>query len=236
MADKRIEEIAKVLQVLFPKTHTFLEYTKDYELLFAVILSAQATDISVNKATSVLFQKFPNLDSYDETHKKDIFDIIKPLGLANSKSEYLIKTATALKMKYHGEIPRDRNELMKLDGVGYKTSGVVLAELYDYPYFPVDTHVKRVSIRLGLVDENSSIQAIEEKLEKLFEGYHLIHLHRQFILFGRNICFSRNPDCKVCPFSNFCAYFKNESMERRRVNIKQSRRSTARLKQVRWKE
>lgn len=211
MADNRIEEIAKVLQVLFPKTHTFLEYGKDYELLFAVILSAQATDVSVNKATAVLFRKFPSLDCYDEPHKGEIYSIIRPLGLAGSKSEYLVRTAAILRTKYNGQVPKDRNELMKLDGVGYKTSGVVLGELYDYPFFPVDTHVRRVATRLGLVKEGASIQEIEETLERLFCGYHLIHLHRQFILFGRNVCYSRNPDCLACPFADFCTYHKGIS-------------------------
>ena len=208
MENDRIREIITVLQVLFPKTKTFLNYTKDYELLFAVILSAQTTDVSVNHVTEVLFRRFPTLEDYTQDRKEEIEEILKPLGLFKSKAEYLILTAEKLRKEYGGNLPKDRNELMKLPGVGYKTSGVVLAELYDEPYFPVDTHVKRVSVRLGIVSEKATVKQCEETLEKRFEGCHMIHLHRQFILFGRNVCTARNPDCPACPFADFCRFHK----------------------------
>lgn len=216
MEDKRLQEIVTVLQVLFPHTKTFLNYQKDYELLFAVILSAQATDNSVNKVTEVLFGRFKDLSDYDVKNQEEIYQIIKPLGLAKNKAEFLVKTGTLLREKYDGILPKDRNLLQEFPGVGYKTSGVVLAELYDAPYLPVDTHVKRVSERLGLVKENLKPDEIETLLEKQFGKYHLIHLHRQLILFGRNICKSHCPDCLSCTFNDFCRYYLKKEREVRK--------------------
>lgn len=208
MENKDIKNIPIVLQVLFPNTKTFLKYNKDYELLFAIILSAQATDESVNKATEVLFKEYPTLNSFLEAKYNDVYKIIKPVGLSKNKTDFILKTARILVEKYNGVIPKNREELQTLPGVGFKTSGVFLGELYDEPYFPVDTHVLRVSTRLGLVKKDISPKDCELKLEKIYKGYHLIHLHRQFILFGRNICLSKNPRCLSCPFADFCKYNK----------------------------
>ena len=133
MIGKDLERIATVLQVLFPKTSTFLHYKKDYELLFAIILSAQATDVSVNQATDVLFRKFPNLDDYRESSYDEIYQIIRPVGLCKTKATHIIKTAEILKDRYQGKVPRDRESLMKLPGVGAKTAAVFLGEYYDEP-------------------------------------------------------------------------------------------------------
>lgn len=202
--------IKKILDDLFPHTKTFLHFTKDYELLFAVILSAQATDNSVNKVTEKLFSALPDLKDYSYENKEFILSCIKPVGLGNSKSEYLIKTAQILLEKYEGKLPKERKELMKLPGVGYKTSGVLLAELYDAPFCPVDTHVYRVSHRLGIVKDSLSFEETEEAIEKLFQGEKMISLHRQLILFGRTICKAKNPSCEDCPFSSFCRFYQKK--------------------------
>jgi endonuclease-3 len=207
---KKVEFIANTLQELYPDTHTFLEYQKDYELLFATILSAQATDKSVNEATSRLFKECPRLEDYNQENKALILDCIKKVGLGKSKCEYLIKTADILLKEYRGELPRDRKALMALPGVGYKTSGVVLAELYDDPFIPVDTHVFRVSHRLGLVNDKLTPEETEVALERLFKGKHSIHLHRQFILLGRNICLARNEKCDLCPLKEVCKNFSKK--------------------------
>ena len=203
---KKISFIATTLQELYPDTHTFLEYQKDYELLFATILSAQATDISVNEATSRLFKECPTLDDYTIDNQDLILSCIKKVGLGKVKCQYLIKTAKILKEEYHYVLPKDRKTLMSLPGVGFKTSGVVLAELYDEPYIPVDTHVYRVSHRLGIVNDKLSPEETEGALERLFKGYHMIHLHRQFILLGRNICLAKKEKCEICPFKDICKY------------------------------
>lgn len=202
----QLDFIAFKLQELYPDTACFLEYEKEYELLFATILSAQATDKSVNEATRVLFKKCPTLLDYNEENREVIVKCISKVGLGKVKSSYLIKTAKILLEKYDGQLPKERKELMSLPGVGFKTSGVVLAELYDYPYIPVDTHVYRVSHRLGIVKDSLTPEETEVALEKKFKNHHLIHLHRQFILLGRNICLARNEKCSVCPFAQICKY------------------------------
>ncbi len=203
--------VREVLLSLYPDTHTFLNFNTDWQLLFATILSAQATDKSVNEATEILFQKFPKLEDYTEENKNEILFCIKKVGLGKSKCEYLIKSAKILIEKYGGELPKKREELMTLPGCGFKTSGVVLAELYDYPYIPVDTHVYRVSHRLGLVSDRYDANATELQLEKLYQNNGLcIQLHRAFILLGRNICLAQRPKCDICPFVKDCPYHKKQ--------------------------
>lgn len=205
---EKVEIILSTLSKLFPKTECFLNYKKDYELLFAVILSAQATDKSVNSATSRLFSSFKTLDDYTYSRKDEIFNFIKSIGLGKSKCEYILKSAYKLRDEFNYLIPRNRDILTTFPGVGYKTSGVVLAELYDYPYIPVDTHVYRVSKRLGLISQSVSLIDCEKVLENIFLVDHRIQLHRRFILFGREICYSRNPHCEICPLKKICVYQK----------------------------
>ncbi len=207
--NKKAEMIKGVLKREYPHTETFLHYTKDYELLFAVILSAQATDKSVNEATSLLFREFPSLDDYVIEKKERIYSIIKRIGLAKSKTEYILSTAKMLKEEYKGILPHERKELMKFPGVGYKTSGVVLAELGIQDFFPVDTHVQRVSKRLGLIKKETP-EETEKVLERVFRGSEYIVLHRQFILFGRNICKAMNPSCETCPLKELCTEMKRK--------------------------
>lgn len=216
--NKKVEWIARTLQELYPSTKTFLNYTKDYELLFATILSAQATDKSVNLATSKLFALCPTLTHYHPGNRDLIFSCIKPVGLSERKTDYLIQTARILLEQYDGKVPLDRKELMNLPGVGYKTSGVVLAELYDYPYIPVDTHVFRVTHRLGIVKNNINPEKTEVVLEKEFKNYHSIHLHRQFILLGRNICKAKNELCESCPLSCVCNYYLKKQKKEEKVS------------------
>lgn len=208
------KRILSFLKETYPNTHSFLKYDTDWQLLFATILSAQATDKSVNEATKNLFSTFPTLNDYTEENLSQIISCIHKVGLAQSKARYLISSAKMLLEKYHGAVPKDRQEMMTLPGCGYKTSGVVLAELYDYPYIPVDTHVQRVSLRLGLVPSNSTPEETEKRLEKLFKGEHAIEIHRSLILFGRNICTAKNPKCDFCPFASFCKEYKNKEKER----------------------
>ena len=206
---ERALHIGKEMLSLFPSDRAFLHYENDWQLLFAVILSAQATDTSVNEATAVLFKKYPRLEDYTEENRGGILSCIKKIGLGKSKCSYLIASAKILLEEYDGKVPLDREKLMKLPGCGYKTSGVVLAELYHYPYIPVDTHVYRVTHRLGLVSDKLSPEETEVALEKLYQGDLMcISLHRAFILFGRNVCLARNPKCQQCPFKEGCRYLK----------------------------
>lgn len=202
--------IADELQKKYPETETFLHFSNDWQLLFAIILSAQATDISVNQATEVLFSRLSELKDYNQENRQTIQDSIKKVGLGKSKTEYLIKTAKELIEKYDGKVPTDREKLMKLSGVGFKTSGVFLGEFYNIPFIPVDTHVYRVTHRLGLVKDDLTADETEIALEKLYKNKASIHLHRQLILFGRNVCFAKSPLCSQCPFASFCKYQYNK--------------------------
>ncbi len=207
--ENKAKEVAGYLNRYYPHTESFLHYKKDWELLFAVILSAQATDKSVNEATALLFAKFPELEDYTRENLPGILTCIKHVGLGKSKGNYLIKSASVLLTKYNGTVPKDRNELRKLPGVGFKTSGVVLAELYDYPFIPVDTHIYRVAHRLGLVPESYTPEKTELALEELFQNQHAIDRHHSLILFGREICKSQKPSCNCCPFASFCRFYRS---------------------------
>lgn len=179
---------------------TFLKFDKNepWQFLICVILSSQTTDNMVNKVTPILFKKYDTLEKLSSSNYKDIYQIIKPLGLSSKKAEYIKKTSFELLNKFNGELPKERNELMSLSGVGYKTSGVVLGELFNYPYIPVDTHVEYVAKTLGLVDKKISVEETEHQLEKLFSNYsNLINIHKQMILFGRNVC-KKGKTSKYC--------------------------------------
>jgi len=207
----RIKTIHDELQRRFPSTHTFLNYETDWQLLFAIMLSAQATDKAVNTATSKLFRDFPTLDTYTEDRAEEIFRDIQTLGLGKSKTRYLIQGAKVLREEFQGAVPKDRKAIMTIPGCAYKTSGVFLAEYYHEVLIPVDTHVQRVAIRLGLVKKTSTPEETEKRLEKLFHGYSGIDTHRQLILFGRTVCHALRPECSVCPFASFCRHLKSHS-------------------------
>lgn len=181
-----------------------LNYDSDYTLLIAILLSSQTLDKHVNKITPILFSKYPSLKDLKEANINDLIEIIKPLGLANNKSKHIKQLATILVDNYNSQVPKDREILTTLPGIGIKTSGVFLCEFYNYNYLPVDTHVKRVSYRLNLVNQNDSIEIIEETLSSFFDNKDLAKLHLTLVLFGRHICTSKNPKCDICKFKGKC--------------------------------
>lgn len=209
----RVEEIFAFLDEKFFDAHCELNYSKDYELLFAVILSAQATDKSVNKVTEVLFSKYPSLESFKEASVEDIEKIIHSIGLSYSKAKNIKACSTILLEKYDGKVPSSRKELMELPGVGRKTCNVVRIEYFKIPEIPVDTHVERVSKRLKLAKENDSTLEVELKLKRKLSRSRLIKAHHQLIFFGRYMCKSQNPDCKNCPLTHLCAHYKKSFLE-----------------------
>lgn len=168
-----IKTIANYLDELFPNPKCELSYTKDYELLIAVMLSAQTTDKRVNSVTSVLFEKYLTVESLALANQQDIIDIIKPIGTFNVKSSNVIKIANSIWKDQNGIVPNDREYLESLSGVGHKTANVVLSNLYDEKCVAVDTHVSRVSVRLGLAKESDTVLQIEQKLTKKFKDYSL---------------------------------------------------------------
>ena len=199
------EELIDYLDELFPSTSCFLNHSYDYQLLLAVVLSSQTTDKKVNAVTSKLFAKYKTIEELANASYSDIYKIILPLGLAKNKTSYIISICNTLICKFNSHVPDNRDDLLSLDGVGYKTASVVLGELYDKKVIPVDTHIKRISKRLEL-SKNDSPNLIETDLENLFPTKG-INFHRQLILFGRNICTSRNPKCKTCKLASYCKYY-----------------------------
>lgn len=206
---KNSKELLKKLDELFPDAKCELNYTKDYELLIATILSAQSTDKRVNSVTPILFSKY-DIFSLKNADIKDIENIIYPVGTFKRKAQYIKIVATELVEKYEGKVPNNREFLESLPGVGRKTCNVVLSNIYNVPAIAVDTHVKRVANRLGIVDSDDVLE-IENKLMKFFPKDKWSRIHHQLVLFGRYICKSKNPDCDKCPFYK-CKYLINKKL------------------------
>lgn len=194
-----IEELDK----LYPDARCELNYTKDYELLIATVLSAQCTDKRVNSVTSILFSKY-DIYTLSIENEKEIEKIIKPCGSQTKKAYYIKTIAEKLISDYEGKVPNNRDYLENLPGVGRKTCNVVLSNLYDVPAIAVDTHVSRVAIRLGLASKNDSVLTIEKKLMKKLPKEKWSRLHHQLVLFGRYKCKAIKPICQECPFINTC--------------------------------
>ena len=201
------KNIIESLDLIIPNPKCELNYNKDYELLIATVLSAQSTDKMVNKVTKILFDTY-SLEELSKLDLKTIQEIIKPVGTYSKKSLYIKEIASKLLNECNGIVPNDREFLEKLPGVGRKTTNVVLSNLFNEPAFAVDTHVSRVSKRLGISKENDSVKIIEEKLMNFFPKNKWTRLHHQFVLFGRYKCKSIKPDCNSCPFVGKCQYTK----------------------------
>ena len=201
---KNSKIISDYLDELIPEPWCELKFNTDYELLIAIVLSAQTTDKRVNLVTSELFNRYTNLQALKEAKTCEIEDILKSLGTFRKKSIYVKQIATILVDDYNGKVPKDRKQLEKLPGVGRKTASVFLCEYYDYPEFAVDTHVDRVSKRLGLVDINDNVLNIESKLRMIFKKEEWSKRHKQFVLFGRYYCKAIKPDCINCKLKNIC--------------------------------
>ena len=203
-----MNEIIEYLDELYPNPKCELNYQKDYELLIAVMLSAQTTDKRVNMVTDILFKRYPNLESLKNASQEDLISIIKPIGTYQKKSDNIISIATALLEKANGIVPNDREFLESLNGVGRKTTNVVLSNLYEENCIAVDTHVSRVSKRLGLADEKDNVTVIEKKLNNFFPQEKLGRLHHQLVLFGRYYCKASKPECQNCKLKHICIYKK----------------------------
>ena len=180
-----------------------LLYNKDYELLIATILSAQSTDKRVNIVTKELFNKY-DLDGLSRANLNDIESIIKSVGTYKRKAMYIKEVSKRLLNDYNGVVPNNREYLESLPGVGRKTANVVLSNIYNVPAFAVDTHVYRVSKRLGICSDSDDVFATEKKLMNCFPKDKWNRLHHQLVLFGRYYCTSKKPQCMGCPFLNFC--------------------------------
>ena len=200
----KIMRINNYLDELYPSPKCELNYNTDYELLISIVLSAQTTDKRVNMVTSVLFSKYNSLEALKAANLSDLEDIIRSIGSFRKKSIYIKEIANILVNDYNSKVPNDHNLLIKLPGVGRKTANVFLAEYYNYPYIGVDTHVERVSKRLGLCNKKDNVLTIEKKLEKIFDKKDWAKRHLQLVLFGRYHCRAINPNCETCKLRDIC--------------------------------
>ena len=200
----KLDSIQIFLDEEFANVGCELHYKKDYELLIAVMLSAQTTDVAVNGVTDFLFSKYDSLEKLNKVPLEEIETTIKPIGLYKNKAKRLKEIVTVLLNEYSGKVPSDINQLTTLPGVGNKTACVVRAEIFKIPEFPVDTHVSRISKRLDLCNQKDEPIEVERKLKKTFNKENWIKLHHQFIHFGRAICKAQSPLCEKCRFHEYC--------------------------------
>ena len=203
-----IEKRRKIFSLLKknnPNPTTELSYNSSFELLIAVILSAQATDISVNKATIRLFTIANTAEKMSSLSIAKIESLIKNIGLFHTKAKNILKTSEIISQEYSGEIPSSRESLENLPGVGRKTANVILNTIFKEPVIAVDTHIFRLSNRIKLAPGNTPL-AVELKLTKLIPNEFLVDAHNLLILHGRYVCKARNPDCIKCVIKELCEY------------------------------
>ncbi len=206
--ENKILSIYNTLDQMFPDAGCELIYHNLYELCIAVILSAQTTDKAVNKVTPQLFNKYPDFSSLAASSENDVINLIKTIGLAKSKAHNIINLAKIMVDKYQNIVPNDFNTLITLPGIGRKTANVILSEGFKIPALAVDTHVERVSKRLGLTDINNDVIKVETDLKKQIDESLWHHTHHLFIFFGRYFCTAKKPRCEECPFKTNCTYNK----------------------------
>ena len=195
--------IIDYLEEVVPNPKCELNYNKDYELLIATMLSAQTTDKRVNSITSILFTKYPSLETLDKAKIDDLVELVRPLGNYTRKALNIKKIAHSL-LEVGGVVPNDRQYLESLSGVGRKTTNVVLSNIYGVQCIAVDTHVERVAKRLGLALPNDDVRTVEDKLTKYFKNDNLGRLHHQLLLFGRYHCKAIKPECEHCKLKDIC--------------------------------
>ena len=205
MESKKINIIFQKLSDGIPKPETELHYRNTFELLIAVILSAQATDVSVNKVTPGLFEAFPTPEDIFEAGEDKVLSYIKRIGLAPTKSKNIVATCGKLLENHEGKVPRKRLELEALAGVGRKTANVILNTAFGFPVIAVDTHIFRISNRTGLAHGKTVLQ-VEQKLMDVVPSKWKRVAHHLLILHGRYVCKSRKPVCSHCLIVNECEY------------------------------
>ena len=203
-----INRLLEYLDELFPAAKCELFYSKDYELVIAVMLSAQTTDKSVNAVTQVLFKKYPSLDALKNAPIEDIEETIKQIGLYKNKAKNLKGIVKDLIEKFNYKVPSDKEQLMTLPGVGNKTAGVIRAEIFRIPDLPVDTHILRIAKRLNLAKKDDESIDVERKLKKIIPEERWIKSHHQLIHFGRYFCTARSPQCQNCKISDMCINYR----------------------------
>lgn len=202
-AKQRAPQVLSGLRELYPDARTELDYHTPFELLVATVLSAQATDVSVNAATPALFVAYPDAFALAQATPEDVEPFIRRIGLYRNKAKNLVKLAGQLVERHGGEVPNDFEAVVNLAGAGRKTANVVLSNAFGRPAIAVDTHVGRLARRLALSTQTNP-DKVEADLESLFPESEWIFLHHALILHGRRVCFARKPNCAGCTLAGFC--------------------------------
>jgi len=212
---ERYEAFVKHFSENYPEAETELHYSTPFELLVAVVLSAQCTDERINKVTPALFRDFPTPHHMASSHFDELFPYIKSVSYPNNKTKHLLALSKKLVEDFDGKVPATMKELTSLQGVGRKTANVILSVLYNQPAMAVDTHVFRVSKRLGLVSQTAKTPLeVEQQLVKHIPEKYISRAHHWLILHGRYTCVARNPKCEQCEITHFCKYYeKNKSQK-----------------------
>lgn len=206
LTNQEINHTLRIMRDRFPEAATTLNGDNTFHFLLATILSAQSTDQSVNQVTPALFQRFPTPASLAAVEPTDVEPYIQRLGLYHNKAKFLVHCARTLVAHFDGRVPQTLKELTSLPGVGRKVADVVLAECFNIPAFPVDTHVNRVAHRLAMVEPNASRLQVEKKLMQAVPKNKWLDAHHSMIFWGRYQCMARHPRCANCPLLQLCQY------------------------------
>jgi endonuclease-3 len=205
---ERTRRALGALRQSIPKPETELVYENPYQLIVAVILSAQCTDARVNKVTPALFEAYPSLEAMAAVSPEDVYPYIRSVSYPNNKAKHLVGMAAQVVSDFGGRIPEQPQDLMKLPGVGRKTAQVVASVAFEVDALPVDTHVFRVANRIGMVREAKTPYEVERQLKRVVPQQEWGEAHHLLILHGRYTCTARNPRCKACPVASVCVYFE----------------------------
>lgn len=205
---KKVEKLVGLFAKHYPEPTTALNFETPFQLLIATILSAQTTDQQVNKVTKELFKEYPEPEDLLQLSQQEMEEKINSIGLFRNKAKYILKTSQILIDDFNSEVPENRKDLLKLSGVGRKTANVVLANAFFKAAFPVDTHVFRVSARLGL-SSGENVSKTEKELTNLIPKKYWIDFHHWLIEHGRALCKAQNPDCENCFAADICDYYHN---------------------------
>ena len=208
MDKQKAKIVIETLKKQYPNAQTALQYNSEYQLLVAVMLSAQCTDERVNKVTKILFERCPTPSDMLTLSFEELASIIKPCGLFNSKAKHILQASKDIVEKHNGQVPKTLSELTMLSGVGRKTANVVLSNAFNVPSIAVDTHVFRVSNRLGLASSDNVLE-VEMQLRKEIIKSRWSKTHHLLIFHGRYCCTAQRPKCAECRLKEYCMYYKN---------------------------
>ena len=206
-----VKRIIEGLKGLYPDALCSLTYEKDYELLFAVRLSAQCTDARVNMVTPALFSRFPTLEAFANASYEEVGEAIRSCGFYNTKAKDLVECAKLLLEKHGGKVPDTMEELTALPGVGRKTANLILGDVYGQPAYVCDTHCIRITGRLGLTDGSKDPLSVEKQLREVVPGPESSNFCHRMVLHGRALCMARRPNCAACPLRADCDFGKKQA-------------------------